>query len=73
MPGGNGPNMWYSKCDNHNLQGLLDKEICPLLLIPTSIYESLDGFFGDLWKPLFLKWFKSHTHLPIKKVDSHYD
>jgi hypothetical protein len=61
--------MWYSLCDNPNLNEPLPKGQCPLVAIDSSKYEALDAFFGDIWKPVFLEWFKEHTGLKIKHVD----
>ena len=61
--------MWYSVCDNHNLSEPLPKGECPLVVLPSAKHEALDAFFGDIWKPVFLEWFKHHTGLKIKKVD----
>ena len=64
---GNGEDehMWYSDCD-----APLVTDGCPVIALPSAKYEALDAFFGDMWKPIFLEWFKSHTKLPIVKVDS---
>lgn len=62
--------MWYSDCDNPNLSEPLPKGQCPLVTIPLAKYEALDAFFGDIWKPIFLEWFKEHTGLKIKQVDT---
>jgi hypothetical protein len=61
--------MWYSDCDNPNLGEPLPKGECPLVAIDSAKYEALDGFFGDIWKPVFLEWFKHRTGLKIKQVD----
>jgi hypothetical protein len=63
------PHMWYSDCDNPNLDESLPEGQCPLVAIDSSKYDALDGFFGDIWKPIFLEWFKNHTGLKIKHVD----
>lgn len=66
---GEDAHMWYSLCDNPNLNEPLPKEKCPLVAIDSSKYDALDAFFGDIWKPIFLEWFKQHTGLPVKQVD----
>jgi hypothetical protein len=66
---GDEPHMWYSDCDNPNLSEPLPKGQCPLVAIDSSKYEALDAFFGEIWKPVFLEWFKNHTGLKIKHVD----
>ena len=67
---GDEPHMWYSDCDNPNLSEPLPKEECPLVTLPSAKHEALDAFFGDIWKPIFLEWFKHHTGLKIKQVDN---
>lgn len=62
--------MWYSACDNPNLDDILVEHDCPVVVIPKAKSSALDGFFGDIWKPVFLEWFNYHTKLPIVKVDS---
>jgi hypothetical protein len=61
--------MWYSDCDNPNLGEPLPKGQCPLVALPSSKYEAIEAFFGDIWKPIFLDWFKHHTGIKIKHVD----
>jgi hypothetical protein len=62
---GDEEHMWYSACDEPWV-----KIGCPGVALPSAKYEALDAFFGDMWKSIFLEWFKSHTKLPIVKVDS---
>ena len=67
---GDEPHMWYSDCDNPNLSEPLPEGECPLVTLPSAKHEALDAFFGDIWKPIFLEWFKHHTGLKIKQVDN---
>ena len=30
--------------------------------------KNLDSYFGNLWKPVFIKWFKDKVNLPIKTI-----
>ena len=60
--------MWYSLHTNPNVS--LKKEDCPIVLIPDPIANSLDGFFGEVWKPIFIQWFQKNTGLELKKVDN---
>ena len=62
--------MWYSVCDNHNLEEPIPEGECPVVTIPSSKSEALYGFFGDRWEPVFLEWFSSNTGLPIIKVET---
>lgn len=61
--------MWYSECDNENLDNPIPEGHCPVVKIDSPYGISLDGYFGDLWKPVFKKWFQHHTGLPIVQVD----
>lgn len=62
-------NMWYSLCDNENLSNSIPEGHCPLIVIPSSSYVALDGYFGDMWKEIFIKWFKEHTGLDVVQID----
>lgn len=62
------PHMYYATCDNQYIT--IEENGCPIVLLPQKIYFALEGYFGDFWKPFFLKWFETHTNLPIKKVDN---
>lgn len=61
------PHMWYSL--DTNTESYVPKEDSPLLLIPDSAYGALNGYFGELWKPVFHEWFRNNTGLKIKKID----
>jgi hypothetical protein len=67
---GEDEHMRYSACDNNNWFRHLPEDDCPVVSLPSAKYEALDAFFGDMWKPIFLEWFKFHTKLPIVKVNS---
>lgn len=66
---GPGNHMWYSICDNGNLSEPIPEGHCPVVTLPTLIFEALDGYFGDMWKTLFKRWFMSHTGLEVIQVD----
>jgi len=66
----NESHMWYSECNNLNLSGPLPEGHCPVVTIPTTIYNSLTAYFGDEWKSIFKKWFEHKTGLPIIQVDT---
>jgi hypothetical protein len=61
--------IWYSICDNQNLDLPIPQGHCPLVSIPDSIYNSLNGYFGKYWIDLFRKWFYQHTGLEVIQVD----
>jgi hypothetical protein len=47
--------------------GYLSKYECPLLSIGPKVSQSLTSVFGDIWKPIFQKWFEEHTGLQVKQ------
>jgi len=43
---------------------------CPQVLLPYDIWNSLEGLFGPIWKPIFIQWFNSKMKtVEIKDVD----
>jgi len=36
-----------------------------LLEVMPWVYEQLDGLFGDMWEPIFIKWFEKNSGLKI--------
>jgi hypothetical protein len=66
---GDNPHMWYSLCDNPNLDSPIREGYCPLISIDSKKYDSLDGYFGPRWQELFKRWFTKNTGLPVVHVD----
>lgn len=66
---GEEPHMFYSLCDNPNMDPPLPEHKCPLVTIDSSKYDSLNGFFGPRWQELFKRWFLKHTGLPVRHVE----
>lgn len=66
---GDNPHMWYSLCDNPNLDSPIREDKCPLISIDSKKYDSLDGYFGPRWQELFKRWFTKNTGLPVVYVD----
>jgi hypothetical protein len=64
---GEDAHMWYSL--HTNPHATVPKEVSPLITLPSVQYNSLDGFFGDFWKPIFKKWFEENTGLRLKTID----
>ena len=62
--------MWYSICNNDNLSEPLDEGHCPVVTLPKSTYDALNGYFGDKWKKLFRRWFIIHTGLLVIQIDT---
>jgi len=61
--------MWYSVCDNENLSEPLPEGHCPVVTLPDTVFDALNGYFGDLWKKLFKRWFMSNTGLLVVQID----
>lgn len=60
--------MWYTTSKNTHVR--IPKKNSPLVALPDNRFNSLEGYFGDMWKPLFIEWFQKNTGLPVKTVDS---
>jgi hypothetical protein len=45
---------------------------CPLLSIYPRISQQLNGLFGDIWKPIFKKWFEENTGLKVNQITDDY-
>lgn len=65
---GDDEHMWYAT--HKNRHATIPKESSPLVALPEGRFNTLEGYFGDLWKPLFIDWFKENTGLPLKTVDN---
>jgi hypothetical protein len=67
---GTDDHMWYSICDNQNLTEPIPEGHCPVVVLPSSSYDALEGYFGNNWKPIFKEWFTKNTGgLPVIQVD----
>ena len=64
--------IWYTVCDNHNLESPLEEGTCPAVVLPTPMFNSLNSYFGDFWKPLFINWFNHNTGLRAIVFDKSY-
>lgn len=58
---------WYA-CDYFNPNSPA-REKCPTVSVEIKYEKQLNGYFGDLWKEPFKKWFKEHFELPVKTID----
>jgi hypothetical protein len=58
---------WYA-CDYFNPNSPAS-EICPMVSVEVQYEKQLNGFFGDLWKEPFKKWFNEHFELPVNTID----
>jgi hypothetical protein len=67
---GTDDHMWYSICDNQNLTEPMPEGHCPVVVLPSSSYDALEGYFGNNWKPIFKEWFTKNTGgLPVIQID----
>ena len=64
-----GNHMWYSICDNDNLSEPLDEGHCPVVTLPRTSFNALNGYFGDKWIKLFRRWFIFNTGLLVIEID----
>ena len=61
-----------SNADNEIINGSEDGHLynykCPLLSIYPRISQQLNSLFGDIWKPIFKKWFEENTGLIVNQI-----
>ena len=57
--------------ENHQRQSFGARLINEAPIVEIHDYErikKLDSYFGDIWKPIFKKWFENKVNLPIKTL-----
>jgi hypothetical protein len=57
--------------ENHQRQSFGARLINEAPIVEILDYErikKLDSYFGDIWKPVFKKWFENKVNLPIKTL-----
>ena len=57
--------------ENHQRQSFGARLINEAPIVEIHDYErikKLDSYFGDIWKPVFKKWFENKVNLPIKTL-----
>ena len=52
--------------------GHLSNFECPLLSIGPRVSEQLNNYFGDMWKPIFKRWFEENTGLIVNQITDAY-
>lgn len=52
--------------------GHLHNYECPLLSISPYMSQRLDSAFGDIWKPIFKKWFEDNTGLEVNQLTTNF-
>ena len=52
--------------------GHLHNYKCPLLSVYPVVAQRLDSTFGEIWKPIFKKWFEEHTGLEVAQLTTDY-
>jgi hypothetical protein len=45
---------------------------CPLLSVYPVVAQRLDSLFGEIWKPIFKKWFEQNTGLIVNQITDDY-
>ena len=56
---------------NHKHQSFGARLVNEAPIVEIHDYErikKLDSYFGDIWKPIFKKWFENKVNLPIKTL-----
>lgn len=53
---------WYDKeyFNDDTEQGMILREESPIIVVEEPFYSRLDNLFGELWMPVFLKWFNEN-------------
>jgi hypothetical protein len=51
-----------------SVYGHLHGHKCPLLVIYPKVSRHLDDYFGDIWKPIFKKWFEENSGLTVNQI-----
>lgn len=64
---------WVGKeyYENHKYQSFGARLVNEAPIVEILDYErikKLDSYFGNLWRPVFIKWFKDKVNLPIKTL-----
>ena len=64
----------YYGCNHLSFEkdGHLHHYNCPLLSVYPRVSERLDSTFGEIWKPIFKKWFEEHTGLEVAQLTTDY-
>ena len=52
--------------------GHLHNYECPLLQVYPAVSQQLSDYFGDMWKPIFKKWFEENTGLTVNQITDDY-
>lgn len=58
--------------DNDSTQFMNYRKKSKIVELEEEMWFKYMGMFGDMWKPVFLKWFEQHSGLPIKDVQCGY-
>ena len=66
---GDEAHIYYSVCDNPDIEPPLPEDKCPIVTINSTKYDILTGYFGPKWEELFKIWFTEHTGLPVVHVE----
>jgi len=59
---------WYD-CEYFS-PGSYVRDICPTVTVEYKYENILNGYFGDMWKEPFRKWFIHNFDEPVKTVDN---
>lgn len=59
--------IFYSRCDNPNYEYEGNGD-CPEVVLDSLKWNFFQSMFGDIWQPIFLKWFEKNSKLPVARV-----
>ena len=59
---------YYENHDDQSFGGRFVEEAPIVEINDGGKIRKLDSYFGDLWRPVFIKWFEDKVNLPIKTL-----
>ena len=45
------------------------RDLCPIISLESQYTDTLNSYFGDMWKEPFKKWIKLNFDLPVKTIE----
>ena len=59
---------YYENHDDQSFGGRFVEEAPIVEINDGDKVRNLDSYFGNLWRPVFIKWFEDKVNLPIKTL-----
>lgn len=60
---------WYDCGYFYAESDAVARNLCPIVSVEYVFEHQLNGYFGNMWKEPFKKWFIKNFNLPVKTVD----